>query len=74
MLKALLKSVETEYDRRIRAASNVRQYQVGGHGTHAADHHDQHVDDQIEHERLQGEGGATGELQANAGPQHNDSH
>ena len=58
-LKALARSVETEYDRRVRSASNVRQYSVGGHGdsaTHA------HV------EREQGEGGAVGELQSHAGP------
>ena len=32
-------AVNTEYDRRIRAASNVREYQLGGHGHHGADLH-----------------------------------
>lgn len=72
MFKALIKSVETEYDRRIRAASNVRHYQIGGHGAHGDGHHDEHSDEQVEHERLQGEGGALGDLQSNAGPQVND--
>ena len=58
-LKALVNSVDTEYDRRIRSASNVKEYSVGGHGE-AASH--AHV------ERIQGEGGAVGELQSHAGP------
>ena len=66
-LKALVNSVDTEYDRRIRTASNVKEYHVGGHGMHV-DHAPSttHGD---EGERLQGEGGALGDLQANAGPQ-----
>ena len=71
-LKTLVNSVETEYDRRIRAASNVRQYQTGGHGAHG-DHHAEH-DGENEHERQQGEGGAVGDLQSHAGPQHGDGH
>ncbi len=57
-LKALVNAVNTEYDRRIRSASNVKEYKVG----HAANASHTHV------ERVQGEGGAVGELQSNAGP------
>ncbi|HEY1014200.1 MAG TPA: hypothetical protein VGE07_15920 [Herpetosiphonaceae bacterium] len=44
-------AINTEYDRRIRAASNVRAYHVGGHDHHGpaahdhADLHDQAHDD-----------------------------
>ena len=73
-IRALVNSVETEYDRRIRAASNVRQYQIGGHSAHGDDHYAEHEDGHPEHERQQGEGGALGDLQSNAGPQHGDGH
>ena len=72
-LKALANAIDTEYDRRIRTASNVKQYKVGGHGTHGS--HGPHggdghaADHQNETERLQGEGGAVGALQSTAGPQ-----
>lgn len=36
-------AINTEYDRRIRAASNVRAYHVGGHDHHGAAAHD-HAD------------------------------
>lgn len=72
-IRALVNSVETEYDRRIRAASNVRQYQTGGHGAHGEGHAG-HEDGHSEHERQQGEGGALGDLQSNAGPHHGDGH
>ena len=65
-LKAFVNAVDTEYDRRIRAASNVKQYRVGGHGAH-----DGHAGQRVnlnEYRRLEGEGGALGELQANPGP------
>lgn len=70
-LKSFVTSVDTEYDRRIREASLVRKYDPTGashHGAHGAHdtHHDTHV------ERIQGEGGAVGQLQANAGPQLQD--
>ncbi|HZG68807.1 MAG TPA: hypothetical protein VEZ12_18840 [Herpetosiphonaceae bacterium] len=71
-IRALVNSVETEYDRRIRAASNVRQYQIGGHGAHGDEHHAEHENGHPE--RQQGEGGALGDLQSNAGPQHGDGH
>ena len=64
-LKAFVSSVDAEYDRRIKVASNVKTYHVGGHGTHGVQPGvsvQPHVV-----ERLEGEGGATGELQANAG-------
>ena len=66
-LKGFAHSIDTECDRRIRAASNVKQYRIGGHGTHGDDHVTRN-----EAERLEGEGGALCELQANAGPQLND--
>ncbi len=69
-LKAFLSSVDTEYDRRVRSASNVREYKIGGHGSH--DSHDGHTH-LNEVERLEGEGGAVGALQANAGPQLHES-
>lgn len=69
-LKALVNSVDTEYDRRIRAASNVKQYMVGGHGAHAAGQHD----NPAEAERQGGEGGAVGNLQVEAGPHLSDGH
>ena len=71
-LRAFVNAVDTEYDRRIRTASNVKEYHIGGHGSHG--HHDSHDDGADNHthaaevERLEGEGGALGELQANAGP------
>jgi len=72
-LKIFLRAVDTEYDRRIRAASNVKAYHAGGHGardTHAVgeEHTNGHTS-MAENERLQGEGGALGDLQSNAGPQ-----
>lgn len=77
-LKGLVNSVDTEYDRRIRAASNVKEYSVGGHSDHAA--HDGHTSHAKQHahgdtidQRLEGEGGALGHLQANAGPHLEDS-
>jgi hypothetical protein len=67
-LKSFADSVNTEYDRRIRGASLVEEYDPTGashHGAHGAHdtHHDTHV------ERIEGEGGAVGHLQSNAGPQ-----
>jgi hypothetical protein len=35
----LKNAIDHEYDRRIKAASNVREYNIGGHG-HAHDLHD----------------------------------
>ncbi len=66
-LKSFVNAVDTEYDRRVRTASLVRHYDPTGashhhHGAHSAAH-DVHV------ERLEGEGGMVGDLQANAGPQ-----
>ncbi|CAA9278990.1 MAG: hypothetical protein AVDCRST_MAG26-3237 [uncultured Chloroflexia bacterium] len=73
-LKALVSSIDTEYERRVRAASNVKRYNEGGHsapGVHGAHGtpvaHDGHGD--LPEQRLEGEGGALGHLQANAGPQ-----
>ena len=75
-LKVFVRAVETEYDRRIRAASNVKTYHVGGHSVH-----DTHPAGSVgangrpsaaDIEHLQGEGGAVGGLQANAGPQVGD--
>ncbi len=66
-IKAFVNAINTEYDRRIRAASNVKEYKVGGHGTQNG-HGDTHAHVN-EVERLEGEGGALGDLQANAGPQ-----
>lgn len=66
-LKAFANSVDVEYDRRVRAASNVKQYSVGGHGTQNG-HDVQHVP-LNDSQRLEGEGGALGDLQSNAGPQ-----
>lgn len=67
-LKSFTRSVNAEYDRRIREASLVKEYDPTGahhhHGAHDT-HHDTHA------ERLQGEGGAVGQLQSNAGPQLN---
>ena len=74
-LKILLRAVDTEYDRRIRAASNVKAYHIGGHGSHDAQAHPMDSDrvnghsSAVEVERSQGEGGIVGDLQANAGPQ-----
>ncbi len=65
-LKALIDAVDTEYDRRIRTASNVKEYHLGGHGAHA--NHEPSAVHGDEAERLEGEGGALGDLQANAGP------
>ena len=71
-LRALVNSVDTEYDRRIRSASNVRQYNIGGHAGHASH---SHAGPQTGHDdRLQGEGGALGDLQANAGPHLEEHH
>lgn len=71
-LKSMVNAVDTEYDRRIRAASNVREYNIGGHAVHSGDdHHDGH---ELENERLEGEGGMTGPLQSNAGPQTEAPH
>lgn len=66
-LRAFVRSIDTEYDRRIRAASNVKEYKVGGHGSHGT--HTTPREQAHEAERLAGEGGALGDLQANAGPQ-----
>lgn len=62
-LKSFANSVNTEYDRRIRGASLVKEYDPTGASHHHGAHHDTHV------ERIEGEGGAVGHLQANAGPQ-----
>ena len=65
-LKSFVNAVDGEYDRRVRTASLVKHYDTTGsshhHGAHAVAH-DVHA------ERIQGEGGATGDQQANAGPQ-----
>lgn len=66
-LKSMVNAVDTEYDRRIRAASNVRKYNIGGHAVHAGD--DDQDGHELEDERLKGEGGMSGPLQSNAGPQ-----
>jgi hypothetical protein len=66
-LKAFANAVDMEYDRRVRAASNVKRYRVGGHGIQNG-HDAQHVP-LNEYQRLQGEGGGLGDLQAHAGPQ-----
>ena len=66
-LKALIDAVDTEYDRRIRTASNVKEYHLGGHGAHA--NHEPSAVHGGEAERLEGEGGVLGDLQADAGPQ-----
>jgi hypothetical protein len=72
-LKAVVSAIDTEYERRIRSASNVREYNVGGHGAHNGNgHHDAH--EQLEAERLGGEGGVLGDLQSNAGPQTEPPH
>lgn len=68
-LRSFAHSVDAEYDRRVRGASLVKAYDPTGashHGAHGAahdTHHDTHV------ERIEGEGGAVGSLQSNAGPQ-----
>jgi hypothetical protein len=41
MFRELFQAVDGEYERRIRAASQVREYHVGGHG-HAGDHDPDH--------------------------------
>lgn len=42
---SIVGAVDTEYDRRVKAASNVRAYAVGGHGHHADPAaHEQHAD------------------------------
>ena len=66
-LKSFANAVDKEYDRRVRAASNVKHYSVGGHGTQNG--HDAEPVPLNEYRRLEGEGGALGDLQANAGPQ-----
>ena len=40
-------AIDDEYDRRVKAASNVREYTVGGHG-----HADHDHDEAIEHPEL----------------------
>lgn len=68
-LKFFARAVDREYDRRVKAASLVRTYDPTG----ASHHHGHQLGSDGEHdthvERLQGEGGAVGELQSNAGPQ-----
>lgn len=61
-LKSFTNAVDAEYDRRIRQASLVKEYDPTGAHHHGAHHHDTHA------ERLEGEGGAVGHLQSNAGP------
>ncbi|GIV96637.1 MAG: hypothetical protein KatS3mg057_1294 [Herpetosiphonaceae bacterium] len=41
VLRGLSQSVDRLYERRIRAASLVKEYRVGGHG-HAGEHEPQH--------------------------------
>jgi len=41
MLRNFLGAVDGEYERRIKAASQVKRYRVGGHG-HAGDHDADH--------------------------------
>ncbi len=66
-LKFFVHSIDTEYDRRVRAASLVKQYDPTGASHHHGAHHDTEPDAHVE--RIQGEGGAVGGQQANAGPQ-----
>jgi hypothetical protein len=41
--------INKEYDRRIRAASNIREYNVGGHGHgHGEAHEDHHLPEEQE--------------------------
>lgn len=65
-LKSFTNAVDGEYDRRVRTASLVKDYDPTGashhHGAHGAAH-------DVHEERLQGEGGVMGNLQSNAGPQ-----
>lgn len=64
-LKSFVWAVDHEYDRRIKAASLVKEYDPTGAAHHhhgAQDAHDTQV------ERIEGEGGAVGHQQSNAGP------
>ncbi|HEY0739459.1 MAG TPA: hypothetical protein VGD69_31335 [Herpetosiphonaceae bacterium] len=65
-LKSLADAVDGEYDRRVRTASLVKHYDPTGashhHGSHGSSH-------DVHEERLEGEGGVTGDLQSHAGPQ-----
>ncbi len=67
-------AVDTEYDRRIRAASNVRAYQIGGHGHHH-DHGD-HTEAEQPEEQLGDSHVAfgTGTTPADVEPQVPSSH
>lgn len=57
-LKRLLRSVDTEYDRRIKAASNVKEYDPTG-----ALHAHAHVEVHNEHlEEVEGEHGTNGHV------------
>jgi hypothetical protein len=67
-LKYFARSVDREYDRRVKAASLVRGYDPTG-ASHQHGHQLGHDEHDTNVERLQGEGGATGELQSSAGPQ-----
>ena len=64
-LKSFTNAVDSEYDRRVRTASLVKHYDPTGashhHGSHGSTH-------DVHEERLEGEGGVTGDLQTHAGP------
>lgn len=63
-LKSFVGSVDREYDRRIRQASLVKHYDPTG-----ASHHGPSLGYDTHAQRIEGEGGAVGHLQSNAGPQ-----
>jgi hypothetical protein len=63
-LKSFLNAVDSEYDRRVRTASLVKHYDPTG-----ASHHHHGSAHDVHEERLEGEGGVTGDLQSHAGPQ-----
>ncbi|HEX6291392.1 MAG TPA: hypothetical protein VFZ66_19570 [Herpetosiphonaceae bacterium] len=66
-LKSFVAAVDGEYDRRVRTASLVKHYDPTGASHH---HHGAHEPEHDGHaERLEGEGGARGDLQSSAGPQ-----
>ena len=68
-LKSLTNAIDGEYDRRVRTASLVKNYDPTGASHHHGSHGSSHDSHDTHEERLQGEGGATGDQQANAGPQ-----
>lgn len=64
-LTSFASAVNREYDRRIKAASLVKEYDPTGAAHH---HHGAHSAHDTQVERIEGEGGAVGRQQANAGP------